>query len=276
MDPGVDAIGARKGLGRPPLVHHQALLLGDPVIAKPDVQAPFGQWVIGQADRHAVGAAIDHRCRLNGVFQAFQPHPQPRIAAQRIAVDAVIQDLLHARGAEDGHMGIDHGPIALVAGGRAFARMVIAHRHDHPTMGRGSGHVDVAHRIAGAVHTRTLAVPQAKDAIEFALAAQMRALGAPMCSGGQILVQARLEQNVLIRQHLLGPCHLQIDGAERRAAIARNQPRSVQSGLGIAPLLHQHQAHKRLGAIQQDRRLGDVQPIRQRNPICAHLVPSRA
>jgi hypothetical protein len=77
-----------------------------------------------------------------------------------------------------------------------LARVVVAHRHQHAAMLRRAGHVDVAKDVAGAVHARPLAVPEAEDAVELALAAQLRLLAAPERGGGEILVQARLEHDI--------------------------------------------------------------------------------
>jgi hypothetical protein len=118
---------------------------------------------------------------------------------------------------------------------------------------RGAGHVDVAKDVAGAVHARPLAVPEAEDAVELALAAQLRRLAAPERGGGEILVQARLEHDVGGFEVLSRARHLHVDRAERRAAIAGDEAGRVQPGRPVPRLLHQHQAHQRLSAVHQNR-----------------------
>ncbi len=84
----------------------------------------------------------------------------------------------------------------------------------------GAGIVGVAEDVAGAVDARPLAVPEAEDAIEFAFAAQFRLLGAPERSGGQILVEAGLEADVIGGEELPGLAELLVEPAQRRTAIA--------------------------------------------------------
>jgi hypothetical protein len=129
--------------------------------------------------------------------------------------------------------------------------VVVAHGHQHPAVARGAGHVGVAHRVAGAVHARALAVPQAKDPVEAPFAAQLRLLAAPERGGGEILVQAFLEQHVGRAQLFLCPAHLHVHRAQRRAAVAGNVTGGVQPRRAVARLLHQHQPHQRLRPVEQ-------------------------
>jgi len=57
--------------------------------------------------------------------------------------------------------------------------VVVAHQGEHAAGFGGAGEISVAEHVAGAVDAGAFAVPHAKDAIEFALAAQFRLLGAP-------------------------------------------------------------------------------------------------
>ena len=86
---------------------------------------------------------------------------------------------------------------------------------------RCAGKIGVAQHVAGAIDARPLAVPHAEHAIELALAAQLRLLRAPERGGGKILVQARLEADVVRLEHALGALELIVEPAQRRAPVAR-------------------------------------------------------
>ncbi len=76
---------------------------------------------------------------------------------------------------------------------------------------RRARHIGVAHHIARAIHPRPLAVPQAKHAVIFALAAQLGLLRAPKRGGGQIFVQTRLERSHSALPRLGRARHLHIN-----------------------------------------------------------------
>ena len=59
---------------------------------------------------------------------------------------------------------------------------------------------------------------------------------------------------------------LQVEAAERRAAIAGNEPAGVQPGAAVARLLRQQQARDRLRAVEQHARLIEVEAIGERRP----------
>src|SRR5690606_35263104 len=112
--------------------------------------------------------------------------------------------------------------------------------------------------VAGAVDTRALAVPQAEDAIELALAAQFGLLGAPQRGGGEFLIEPRLELDVGSGKMLAGTNELLVETAKRRAAIAGQETAGVQAGAAVALLLHQNGADQGLIAGDQDMCLVQV------------------
>ncbi len=152
-----------------------------------------------------------------------------------------------------------------------FTRVIVAHRHQHAAVLRRPGHVGVAEDIAGAVHTRSLAVPEPEDAIMFALAAQLRLLRAPKRGRRQILVQSGLERHVRRGQQLARPRHLQVHRPQRRATIAGDKTGRVQTSGHVDSLLHQHQPHQRLRAVKQNRAFLQVEPVVQRNLLRTHV-----
>ena len=136
--------------------------------------------------------------------------------------------------------------------------MIIAHNRENTAIRRGSGHVRMTERIARAINTGAFAVPDGKDAVIFPLAAHLGLLGAPTCGCRDFLVDARLKQNIARREMLGSSKNLSVDSAKRGAAIARNKPRSVQSGAPVALVLGQKKADNRLRARDEDTRLVEV------------------
>jgi hypothetical protein len=99
-------------------------------------------------------------------------------------------------------------------GGGRLGRVVVAHQGNHATMLRGAGEIGMAEDVAGAVHARTLAVPDAEHTIELAFAAQLRLLRAPHGGCGKILIHAGLELDVVRHQRARGLPELLVESAE--------------------------------------------------------------
>ena len=143
-------------------------------------------------------------------------------------MQGIVHDLLHAGGIQDRHHPVDQDELGLMGVGRGFGGVVVAHQADHAAMGRGAGHVAVAEDVAGAVDARALAVPEREDAVILALALQLGLLRAPDGGGGEVLVQAGLEDDVGRLELLAGARELLVEPAERRAAIAGDEAGGVQ------------------------------------------------
>ena len=104
----------------------------------------------------------------------------------------------------------------LMRGGGGFRGVVVAHQREHAAVLRGAGEIGVAEHVAGAVDARALAVPHAEHAVELALAAQLGLLRAPERGGGELLVEAGLELDVVRRR-----------GSGRRASSAGRARRAA-------------------------------------------------
>ena len=267
----INSVSAGKGFGGEPLVIYHPRFLRNRGILQANVQPPPRHVEIGRHERQPERIAIDDRGRLDRILHGLQPDPKPRKPAERPAVKAEIQNFLNPCRGYHRHIGIDHRPIGLVQHGRTFAGVIVAHCHQHTAMRRGAGHIGMAHHIARAVNPRPLAVPQRENPVVSALSTQFGLLGAPDRRGGQIFVQSGLKADVIRLQQLSGPGHLQIDPPQRRSAIARYIARRVQPGRPVARLLHQHQAHQGLCAIQQYRRFFEIELVRK-----ADIVPRHA
>ena len=267
-DDPVEFVGADEGEHRVALVFLQPGFLLEDAVARADREATGRHLVVGRHhDLHAIEGAIHRRRRFDCVLEAFEPDPHARIARHREGIEAVVEDLLHAGGRHDRHHHVDEVEIGLMRGGRRFRRVVVAHHHDGAAERRGAGEIGVAEDVAGAVDARALAVPDAEDAVVFAVAAQLGLLRAPDGGRGEILVQARLEDDVVLVENFLGRMHLRIDGAEGRAAIAGDEARRVVAGAAVALLLHQQQPDDRLRAGREDLLLRQVELVVEGNAL---------
>ena len=119
--------------------------------------------------------------------------------------------------------------------------MVITSDRQHTAIPSGAAGIGVAECIDAAVHPRPLAVPHAEHAIELGVGVEFDLLASRNRRGGQLLVQARLEADVLALKPGFGPPQGLIESGKRRAAIAGNQPRRVESLSKVALMLQDGQ-----------------------------------
>ena len=272
----VDPVGPAECFGGKALVVDHPRLLQVRRVDQPDVQPALGHGEIRRDKLHSLRIAVDDRGRLDRVLHGLEPDPEAAEPRQREPVNSVVEDLLHARRRDDGHIGIHQRPFGLVQNGRGFTGMVVPHRHQYATKRAGPRHVGMAHHVAGAVHARALAVPEPENPVELALSAQFRLLGTPDRGRREVFVQTELEGDVVLRKRLGRPRHLHVHRPERRPAIPGHQPGGVEPGGTIPLLLHQHQSDQRLRAVQQHGGLGQVETVIQRDLLCAHGAPPNA
>src|SRR6516225_9281692 len=108
--------------------------------------------------------------------------------------------------------------------------MVVAGDHQHAAMRRGAIGVAVLECVTRAVDAGALAVPEAEHALELldlAIALRLHLLRAEHGGRGEVLVHRRQEFDAPRLQLLLDAPELEVDAAERRAAIAGDEAGSV-------------------------------------------------
>ena len=152
-----------------------------------------------------------------------------------------------------------------MGGRRAFRRMVIPHQGQHAAPRRSPCHIGMAEHIPRAVDPRSLAVPERKDAVIFALAAHLGLLCAPTGRGCQLLVDAGCENNPGGIERLAEPVQLLVERTQRRAAIAGNEPSGVAALQPVAFVLHQHHADHGLRAGHENPLFGQIEFVIQRD-----------
>jgi hypothetical protein len=130
---------------------------------------------------------------------------------------------------------------------------VVARDGDHAAPGRGARHVGVLEDVRTAVDARALAVPDAEHAIELVGAGRREAqlLRTPQRGGRELLVDARLEHDVLRLQVLLGLPQRLVVAAQGRAAVAADEAGGVPAHQGVALALQHRKLDQRLHAAHE-------------------------
>ena len=273
----VRRVGAQKGGRRRDPEFVQPLFLRRRIVTVADGK-PAGRHAeaAGNDRRDTIERAVDGGGRRDDVGHAFQPHPGTGIARQRIAEEAVIENLLDTRRTEHGDHGIDKGVFGLVRDGREFASVIVADQRQDPAPGRGAGEVGVLQRLAGARDARSRAVPQAEDPVEAAVAAQFRLLRPPQGGRRKRLVDAGVEDDARRLQNAGRLFDLPVKPAQRRAAMAADVAGRAGTRAPVTRLLHQQEAHHRLAAAHQHPLFGEIVLVTRADGRKDHASPPRA
>ncbi len=251
----VQMIGPGEGQCRIELAAVQSLLLLHHVqsAVPADIEAVGRHLeVVRPGDDDALGVDVAGRRGFHRIGDALEADPAAGIARHGPAIEAEVQELLHAGRRERRHHRVHEGVLALVRGGRGLGRMVVAGQQQDAAVLGAAGHVAVPEDVAAAVDARPLAVPHGIDAIDRRIAEKVGLLGAPDRRRRQVLVQARPEDDVVLVKQVLGFPQLLIQPAQRRAAVAGDVAAGVEADRAVTLLLHQRQAHQGLGAGQED------------------------
>ena len=213
----VELVGARIGQRGVQLVVQQPRFLLQRRVGNADVQAIGRQLeILGQQYPDALDIHVDRGGHLDDVGDALHAHPDARVAAHGPAMQAVVQHFLHAgRKQRRNHAGLQD-VIALVRQRGGLGRMIVARHHQHAAMRRGASGVGVLEHVATAVHARPLAIPHAEHAVVTRAGKQVDLLRAPDRGGGQVLVDAGLELDMVRLQVLGGLPHVLVHAAQRR------------------------------------------------------------
>ena len=110
----------------------------------------------------------------------------------------------------------------------------------------------MAEHVAATVDAGPLPVPDADHAVIFGAGREIELLRAPDRGGGQVLVHARLELDVVLLEMFSCGEQLLVIAAERRTAVAADESCGVQPSGAVAADLRHRQADQRLDAGQED------------------------
>ena len=112
---------------------------------------------------------------------------------------------------------------------RRAAGVVVAGQRQHAAVLRGAGGVAVLEHVAAAVDARALAVPHGEHAVVLRAGEQVGLLRAPDHGRAEVLVEARRELDAMRLEVLLGLPQLQVEAAQRRAAVAGDEAGGVRA-----------------------------------------------
>ena len=249
----VEPVRPAVGAGCVELVFEQPFLLIERRVRPADVEPARRQpRAVGGRDGDAVRVHRDDGRTVHRLGDADEADPEPGVARERPAVQAIVQELLHAGRVEHRHGGAHEVELALVRGRGGGADMIVAGQREHAAMGGGAGVVGVLEDVHRAVDARPLAVPDREDPVVLRAGEEAHLLGAPEGGGRQVFVDSRLEQHAVLLQE--GPRLPQrpVEIAERRAAVAGDQAGRVEPGRTVSQMLHHRQPDQRLGAGHVD------------------------
>jgi len=257
----VQAVGADVRQCGIPLVVEQARFLLQRRIRPADVHTAGGHLEVGRDfDLHTL--RINHRggAGLDNFLNRLHAGPDAGKTAHGKGVHTQVQNFLHvgrkkyrqAAGLED--------VIALMRSGGAFGHMVITGYRNHAAPSGCARHVGVFEHVGATVHARPFAVPDAENAIEFVGAGRRKTqlLGAPDCGGRQLLIDARLEHDVLRFEVVSRFPKGLVVTTQRRTAVATDKSCRVFALQGIALTLQHgqldeglHPAHESLTVVER-------------------------
>ena len=208
---------------------------------------PSGMIGLVAVDVDPDGGACVHRIR-----DGLDTDPKPGEARKVEALHAEFDQLRDIGGVQDRNFRVHEGKVALVRQGRGFAGMIVAREGENAAVARRAEHRRVLEGVARPVHARPFAVPDAENAVIAGAGEQPDLLAAPYGCRRQFLVDARLEDNVMIGETLALVPKLFVIRSKWRTAIARNKSCRVQAILGVNFTAQQRKPDKSLNAGNKD------------------------
>src|SRR5262249_32917960 len=124
---------------------------------------------------------------------------------------------------------------------RGFRRVIVAGEHEHAAVLRGASKVRVLEDVAATVDARSLAIPHGEHAIDLRVRVQVDLLRAPDGGRGKVLVQTGLKLDVGAIQKFLRLPQREVERAERRATVSRNESSRIEPGELVALALQDEQ-----------------------------------
>ena len=142
--------------------------------------------------------------------------------------------------------------VGLMRHGGGFCAVVVAGQAQHTAVFRRAGSIAVPEHVAAAVDAGALAVPDADHAIMAGALRQIELLRTPDRGGGEVLVHAGLEFDVVLLEVFSSGEQLLVIAAERRTPVSRDKPRGVEAGGAVPADLGHRQADQRLDARHEN------------------------
>ena len=216
----VDLVGARECRHRLHLGAMQPLLRLERRIGPADMNSGRRHDEIGGFDElHALRIDRDRRRAFRRFRNRLETDPAARVTRQRETIDAEVEIFLHRCRIQDRHHCRLENLFALVSERRGLAAMIVAGERQHTAIARRACGVGMLQRIRRAIDAGTLAVPDAEHALRRRARKHADLLTAPHRRRREILIQSRLELNVLRGEVSPRAPERVVIGAKRRAAV---------------------------------------------------------
>ena len=129
--------------------------------------------------------------------------------------------------------------------------MVISRDQQHAAVSGRARRVGVLEDVARAIHAGTFAVPDTEYTVVLGTFKQANLLRAPDGGGSEFFIHAGREEDVILLEIFFGFPQRLVVAAQRRAAVAGNEARSVQPCGKITLPLDHRQSHQRLRAVHE-------------------------
>ena len=243
----VQPVGAGEGERGGKLVMVEPLFLRQRQVDRPGADAAGRvARAIGNDDRRRIGADIDGAAALGDVGHHLHADPAAGKARHGDAEKAEVDQFLGVRRIEDGHADGDERGVGEIDRGRGSRAVIVAGQRQRPALRRSAGEIGVTEGVAGPVDARTLAVPDAEDAIDRRPGEARQMLRAPDRGRRQILVEAGTEDDIAPLEDVAGAPELDVEAPHRRAAVAGDIAAGVEAGRFVAQALLDRQTHQRL------------------------------
>ena len=186
----------------------------------------------------------------------LERHPAAGITRQRRGMQAVVQELLHARWIQHRHAVVLEREVLLVRHGGALCLMVLAAQDDDGAMAARSRKVRMLESVARAVQPGSLSVPVAHHAVHFRVRVLVQHLGAAQHRDRELLVLRGLVCDSMRVERSPRLAHGDVDASQGRSRITSDEGFGAQAGCGVgAHLLHHHPDQRVVPVQECDRRV---------------------
>ena len=196
---------------------------------------------------------------VGDVGDDLEAHPEAGVARELEAQAAEVEDLLDRAGEQHREERVVERDLRVRRDRRGLRERVVAAEGEHAPVAAHPGEVGVLEDVARAVHARGLAVPHAEHAVVLRAREEVGELAAEDGGGAEVLVDAREEDDLVLAQQVRVALERDVEAAERRAAVARDERGRVEPPAPVRAVLVEREAHERLDAGEED--LPFLQPV---------------
>ena len=213
---------------------------------------------------YTVGVHVDGSRPVGDGGHQLEASPQPTRARECDGVSAQVERFLHVAGEEDRHVQIDHRGVARRRQGRRLRGGVVTDDGDDPAVHRRAREHRMTDRVAAAVEPRTLAVPNADDAVVAGVVERHRQLAAHDGAGRQFLVDGGLHHDREVGNGGRRTLEFLGERADRRALVAGRERGGGEAEPTVEPQLIGGEPGDRLdpgeehGAVLEPESVGEL------------------